>query len=530
MAQRPDLVVVAPPPTPNGDLHVGHLSGPYLGADVFTRFERLRGRAVVSAISADDNQSYVVTTAERLGRCPRELARESHADIRHTLEQAGIAFDIVGRPDAAYDSFVRGYLDRLVDAGAFVERSSDALIDARTGRQLIESYVGGRCPVCFVATCGNICESCGHPNDPSRLIRPMALGAEGGITAEKVKAMVLPLERYRSRLENHYRRQRMRPELTRLLEALLERPLGDFPITYRSDWGLPVQRAGWESAVYNVWAEMYPGHLYWTQQAGAAAWERDEGVRYVQFIGFDNSFFYAVAHVAISLAADDAGLPVAPLPEIVTNQFYMLENSKFSTSQGHVIWGKELLAEWSADPFRLYLCLSNPETQESNFAVADMAQVLEERLVRPFERLRRSWNRMVRSGRVEATPDGEWASWQREFRRRFELSYAPETFSLRRAATTLTAYLDFFSSELEVADRDGLTCSAAPMAQLAVYATPLMPGFAETLAECAGIVTTLSWTSPPVQSTDELREIPCNLLELRHGQVASPERGILHVH
>lgn len=534
------MVVVAPPPTPNGDLHVGHLAGPYLAADAFARFERLRGRRVVTALSADENQSYVVTTAERLGVAPRDLARDSHADLQRTLEQADMSFDIVGRPDATYDSFVRGWLNELVEAGAFVEKEVDAIIDPRTGRQLVESYVGGRCPVCFLDTRGNVCETCGHPSDPTRLIRPTVVGAGGAaIEPKRITAMVLPLERYRARLERHYAAQRTRPELRVLLDTLLERPLPDFPITYRSDWGLPVDRPGWESSVYNVWAEMYPGHLHWTQMghasaqpdaAGTALWESADGVRYVQFIGFDNSWFYAVAHVAIALAAHDASVPVAPLPQIVTNQFYLLENFKFSTSLGHVIWGRDLLAAWEPDPVRLYLCLSNPETQESNFTVSDMEHMLDERLVRPFERAAAAWNRLLSTDRVDTALNGTWEAWQRDFRRRFELSYEADTFSLRRAAATLMTYLDFVASELELADREYGTCPAAAIGYLALYAAPLMPGFAERLAVCAGVAAAPAWDSPPVQRADELGQIPSDLLALRRSRDRTRDREARHVH
>jgi methionyl-tRNA synthetase len=518
----PDVVVVAPPPTPNGDLHVGHLAGPYLAADVFTRFERLRGRTVVSAISTDENQSYVVTTAERLGRSPRELASESHAHVQRTLERAGIAFDLVGRPDDAYASFVKRYLDALTAAGAFVERRVEALVDARTGRQLAESYVGGRCPVCFLDTRGNICESCGHPNDPSRLVQPYVVGGEGTIEATTSRALVLPLERYRPQLERCCAGRRLRPHLQTLIGSLLERPLPDFPITYRSQWGIALDRPDWETTVYNVWAEMYPGHLHWTQRAYAerSLWEAGDGPRYVQFIGFDNSFFYAIAHVAIGLAAEAANLPAAPFAQIVTNQFYLLEQSKFSSSQGHAIWGRDLLADWAADPVRLYLCLTNPETQESNFALAEMESALETRLLRPFERVRRVWNRLVGSRRVHTAADGRWAGWQPAFQRRFELSYDPETFSLRRGAETLTAYLDFLASELERADADGDRFPASALGQLAVYAAPLMPGFAAGLAEHAGIAGPLSWDAPPVQREAELRPIPPDLLEPRQPRLS----------
>lgn len=519
-------MVVAPPPTPNGDLHIGHLAGPYLSADVFARFERLRGRNVVSAISTDENQTYVVTSAERLGGSPRELAMKSHAEIQRTLQLAGITFDVVGRPDEDYASFVTRYLDDLCGAGAFVEHQVDSLVDTRTGRQLVESYVGGRCPVCFLDTRGNICESCGHPNDPSRLIRPYVVGGGDAIKTTKSVALVLPLERYRAQLEEHYSTQRLRPHLKILLDGLLDCRLPDFPITYRSAWGLPVRRPDWGPTVYNVWAEMYPGHLYWTQrahaadaspgEAGCSPWEATDGMRYVQFIGFDNSFFYAMAHAAIGLAARQAGLQAAPQAEIVTNQFYLLDNSKFSTSQGHVIWARDLLAEWDADPVRLYLCLSNPETQEANFAVSDMEDVLQEHLLRPFECVRRAWNRMVACDRVDTAVDGQWARWQRGFRRRFELSYEPQTFSLRRAASTLTGYLDFLASELERAEQGTSACHASAMGCLALYAAPMMPTFAAGLAERTGVVGELSWTAPPTHRHDRLGLIPADFLALRH--------------
>jgi methionyl-tRNA synthetase len=492
---------------------------------VFTRFERLRGRSVLNAISTDDNQSYVVTTAERLGRSPRDLAAESHAHVQRTLEQAGMTFDVIGRPDDAYTLFVKGYLDGLWAAGAFVESRVDVLVDGRTGRQLTESYVGGRCPVCFVDTRGSICESCGHPNDPARLVRPYVVGCENAIETTTTRALVLPLEKYRPQLEKRYATVAQRPHLQVLIESLLERRLPDFPITYLSRWGLAIGRPGWENAVYNVWAEMYPGHLYWTQQAydTAAAqveaalslWEAAEPPRYVQFIGFDNSYFYAVAHLAIGVAAETAGLPAAPVAQIVTNQFYLLDHAKFSSSQGHAVWGRDLLADWAADPVRLYLCLTNPETQESNFAVPEMQRALEERFLSPFRRVSRAWNRLHASNRIHTVVDSRWDRWQTELRRRFELSYDPSTFSLRRAAETFTTYLDFLASELERADDGGEEFPASALEQLALYAAPLMPTFAAGVAEHAGVMGRLSWDGSPQRRGAAPRPIPSDLLTLR---------------
>jgi methionyl-tRNA synthetase len=485
---------------------------------------------VVSAISTDHNQSYVVTTAERLGRDPYELAVESHAEVARTLRQASISFDLVGRPDEDYSAFVSDHLRRLGAAGAFVEREVDSLYDARTGRHLVESYVGGRCPVCFLDTRGNICESCGHPNDPRTLVRPYVVGGGEGIETERGPALVLPLEPHRAALERHYAGRRLRPALRVLIDSLLERPLPDFPITYRSDWGLPARLPSGGGAVYNVWAEMYPGHLHWTRRAQAAEdgesslWEVADDVRYVQFIGFDNSFFYAVAHVAMGLAASAARLPAAPPADIVTNQFYLLENAKFSTSQGHLIWARDLLAEWQADPVRLYLCLSNPETQESNFTVDDMRRTLEAKLVGPFERVRRAWNWMVAAGALDTAIAPGWAAWQQRFRERFERFYEPATFSLRGAAATFTAYLELLDSELELAGEGGAPGLASAMGHLALYAAPLMPGFSERLAEHLGLDAPPSWSTPPVPRAAGMRPIPSDLLTLRRAQPVEPGR------
>lgn len=528
-ARYPDVVVVAPPPTPNGDLHVGHLAGPYLGADVFTRFERIRGRDVVTALSTDEHQSYVVTTAARLGRAPKDLAAASHADVQRTLTRAGITFDIVGRPDDAYADDVTQWLQRLLEVGVFVERETDSLFDPATGRQLVESYVGGRCPVCLQATRGNICESCGHPNDPVRLVRPSGDCTEHQPERRSTRALVLPLERYRARLAEHYRGRRTRPELAALLDRLLSEPLPPFPVAYESSWGLPVPGA---STVFNVWAEMYPGHLHWIERARAhtstqspapALWETGSAPEYVQFIGFDNSFFYAVVHVALGMAARDAGLPAAPPPTIITNQFYLLDGAKFSTSQGHVIWGSALLEEWEPDPVRLFLCLSSPETQESNFTVEAMDRELESVLIAPFARVSDSWNQLVADDRVTERCEDPWITWQRTLLRRMEECFRPDTFSLRRAATTLVTYLDLLDAELAACCRQGKTCPAGALGFLATCAAPLMPGFAARLAALSGVTGAPSWSADTVHRRELVKPIPAGLLTLRRSPAPEME-------
>lgn len=505
---------------------MGHLAGPYLGADVYARFNRLRSKNVISALSTDENQSYVVTTAERLGCDPRILAAESYWNIRRTLGMANIAFDVVGRPDESYERWVQQYLNHLYSSGAFQQTELEILIDPATGHQLTESFIGGKCPTCICDTRGSICESCGHPNDPLKLLRPYVVGRSGNIARIRAKALILPLERYRDRLKDLYCQSNVRPRLQALLDDVLTRPLPSFPISYRLPWGLPIGLDGWKGFVYNVWAEMYPGHLYWIQQASQylespeqpeTFWNGFENAEYTQFVGFDNSFFYAVVHPIIGFAASDIGLPVAPPANIVTNEFYLLESSKFSSSQGHAIWGRDLLADWSPDPVRLFLCITNPETQEANFALHDMENVLESRLLAPFERLRNAWNRLQAERQLTASPTSgpvNWVSVLSELDKRFEGSYGTGTFSLRRAAQDILSYLAFIAEESELAVEHGREFPIVCLESLARFAAPVMPTIAERLAASAGFAGPLTWSPPPGIRSATPRPLDSDVLEL----------------
>ncbi len=536
MPERLTYMVIAPPPTPNGDLHVGHLSGPYLGADVFSRFQKLQGNGIISAVSTDEHQSYVVTTAERLGVDPVQLAGTNYQDIRSTLQQADIHFDVVGRPDDDYARFVVEFFTTLHTAGVFVEKDVQTYYDPQKERYLFESYIGGLCPICFNGTKGNICEGCGHPNDPFTLVHAYAVGQQeiSKLEVKTIRGLFLPLEQYRPRIEHYYAEnyERLRPTLRALIKTLLQAPLPDFPITYISDWGIRVPFPGYESTVYNVWAEMYPGHLYWIQsaynkQSGAGATSTTRlsmgsTTRFAQFLGFDNSFFYTVAHLALAMAAIDAGISVVLPSHFITNEFYLLDNYKFSTSQGHLIWGKDLLAEYNIDPVRFYLCFSNPETQQTNFSVNEMTQLLEGHLLSPFERLRQNVNALIEQGRDVGGSSPTWADWITAFQHRFELALNPDTFSLRQAAATLESYIKFVADEAQRAldsaeDPQSSLGLGTALTALVLFTAPLMPSFSQRLADHWGIRAGLLWDQLPNITAKQYSTIPAGILSLPRG-------------
>ena len=485
----PVTAIVAPPPTANGDLHVGHLSGPYLGADVLRRYLISTGHRVVSACSADVNQTYVVTTAEHLGRDPADLAAASYQAISGTFAAAGMGFDVIGMPNPDYTAYVSAWFRQLHGAGVFERRDQPVALDTRRGRTLFEAYASGRCPVCLAATKANICEACGHPNDAGDLFGLHPTGSASGDLVEwgSRAVWVIDLERYRNDLLAHFAglTTPLRPAASRLIEALFARPLPVFPITFASNWGIPSPLPMGHGEVLNVWAEMVPGHYWWLRAAALAqgidpASLINTETRYVQYLGFDNSFFYLVAHLALALAGRRAGIEAMLPVAFITNEFLLLENYKFSTSQGHLIWGRDLLSRFPADDVRFYLAWTNPETQQANFSQSDFETVIEREFRTPVSAL----IRLLAATNPHIVADPESIAIARILSDRFRTAHELATQSLRLVAATISTGLRVALEHGEdPVKRQGLMVIVRA---LAAGASPLVPDTAQQLWTLAG--------------------------------------------
>ncbi len=497
-ANKKITAIIAPPPTPNGDLHVGHISGPYFGMDVLGKYLALRNMPVVAGIGVDLNQSYVVTTGERLGIDPTVLARDSHASIKQTLAAADINLDMVGMPDDAYSKYVSDWFLQLHTAGTFEYRELLVPYDVKRGRFMFESYASGWCATCLAATCGGICEACGHPNNPRDLfgLRPTGGHQDDPVELRPSGTWVLDLERWRQQLEDHLRPMlvQMRPSLRRLVLNLLEQPLPVFPVTFPSDWGLASPLPDSAGLVLNVWAEMVPGHYYWLKQAhksksGSDLPFDDDAIRYLQFLGFDNSFFYVFAHLALALAARQCGAENLIPQAFITNDFYLLDNFKFSTSQGHLIWGRDFLKNQPVDEARFYLAWSNPEYDQANFSQADFEKVVEKKFRNPLTKL----ISILRAMPIGALPDPNDLVAQ-AITRRFEQAYAEDSFSIRLAVRAVVAAIEL---TIELDARGAPPPSILALAQrLAAGAAPLLPETAASIWQYAGGIGPISWPLP----------------------------------
>jgi methionyl-tRNA synthetase len=505
---EPLTAVIAPPPTPNGDLHLGHLAGPYLFADVLARYQTLRGRRCVSAISVDLHQSYVVTTAERLGVEPADLAQRQFHNIQATLEAAEICFDVVGMPDATYTTYVREWFRRLHAGGAFEMKETTAPYDANRRRFLFEAYASGWCPTCLAATKGNICEACGHPNEPARLFNLHATGSQPGQPLEMRRqvGLVLNLERWRNQMMHHLLEvlPELRPTLRCLIDELFSEVLPAFPITFPSTWGIPAPFPDCQDQVLNVWAEMVPGHYYWLERANVAKGGAtpllggDTPTNYVQFLGFDNSFYYACAHLALAFAARDLGVEALIPCAIVTNEFYQLNSFKFSTSQGHAIWGQDFLKEVSADEARFYFAWSSPEKQQSNFSRLDFEAIVHKEFRAPLSNLH---NRLYRMPKPLSESAYMQDSMAKALLDRFAAAYEPTHPSLRLAAQTLASGL---SVAIDRAQNDANVEGVGSfIVALAAGAMPLVPNAAASLMRAIGDSRPPAW---PMETNVSLQQ------------------------
>lgn len=497
---RRRINVTFSPPTPNGDLHLGHLSGPVLSSDVCARSQKILGNDVAFATSTDDNQTYVVTTAERLGTTPEALIQHAFDSVTKSLDLAGVDVDLFERPDAQYTEFVEGFFSHLWRHGAFDRREVELPYDAETGEYKAEAFVTGRCPICLAHARAGVCEACGLYNLPGALL-PVTDTASA-LPRRPVSIWVLDLERYREMITGWYKASevRLRPDLDRVVSDTLGGRLPYIPITYPSNWGIPVDWDGPDAPAQaiNAWPEIYVGHVYWLQQARKEGREGCDEL--VQFIGIDNGFYNAFVYVTLSLLAARHGLPVElPKTRTLTNQYFMLEGRKFSTSKGDVRWARDYLETVGRDRARFVLALTGPELQQSEFSEPIAEFTLSWRFDTPVATIAEKLNATLNGRSVDAPPSEWWTSALRASQRRFEEAYRLETFSARKAAEALALHLEVLAlrcDRIDLDDAGDVSGALMFLWTLRTLAWPVTPDLSEQISTAFGAESTVG--RPPL--------------------------------
>jgi len=439
-------------------MHLGHIAGPYLAGDVYARYQRARGRDVIFSTGTDDSQTFVVATARRQGVTPQELCVTSTARIKQALSAMGISVDGFGPFDDGYRTTVLDYFKQLHAAGKFRLRTVKLPYLERTGEFIVEGLVEGDCPVCLASTRGGLCETCCHPNNFDQLIEPHYTVGHGSADrvdvpiATDVPILVLPMEEYREQLTAYHEAWApyWRPHMVQMVRDVLSRPLLDLPITYPLDWGIPAPFPETPGQVLNAWLELIPAGMYTSAYCAAQLgrqttpgqlWLPAENRRLVHFLGFDNAYFFCLAHMALLMAHGEKYIR----PEwVLTNEFYELESEKFSTSKGHVLSPEDLLPAVPRDLIRLYLALTAPCYQRTTFSRGGLDTITSSQLVEPWNRLVAILSKAIANARhgdnalpVSATGRQRVAAMLD----RFDHWYEMPNYSLNKCAETLLIHV-----------------------------------------------------------------------------------------
>ena len=492
-----EVLVVPAPPTPNGPLHVGHLSGPYLVSDVFARYCDLRGSRGLFAMGTDDNQCYVAAKGRQLGLTGEEVAARFVPKIMGALERFGCTVHQRLHPLGveAYTTYVQDTFRKLVDQGAVELRRGPAPFCEESQRFIYGAQVSGGCPGCKQPTNGHGCEACGAYNDGHDLIEPRSNVGGKGVTLREASKYYFPLSKHGDALRALLAGVHMHPALRAYYTGYLDRGLPDVAVSQFGTWGVPCP--GLPDQVLYEWFEMAGSYLYLGREASRAHgcgdfWSGPDGM-VVECFGFDNSFFYGFLVPALIRAIEPAARPPQAF---LFNFFYQLEGKKFSTSRGHAIWADDILAAAEPDALRFYLAKSRSEDRETSFALEDLVAFTRATLVGEWEALVRAVDAALES-RGRAVPAHEGSlSWDHErlLNRLDRLvheaheSYGLERFSLNAVARHLHDMLALLASGF-YRDRGAVNNLVITVAGLRLWASllePIMPGFGAALSGALG--------------------------------------------
>ncbi len=467
------MFLASAPPTPNGPLHLGHLSGPYVVADILRRFYRLQGTEVAYVCGSDDNQSYVPSKGLKLGLTAQGVLDRFVPEITGVQERIGAKPDYFLRPhgNEAYVAFVQSFFTRLVKNGNLKLRPSQVLYCETCHMHLHEAFVKGGCPSCELPTSGNGCEACGLTNDCIDLKDPRCAQCDSVPVSQAMDKFYFPLGTWKDRLKAYFDKTAIPAPFQAFAYSLLDKGMRDISATHPSPWGIPVPAAVATDAtrgqVIYEWFEMAAGYVFMAEQLsegkGYAHFLADPGSRFVQCYGFDNSYFYLAFVPALLMAFDEK---IAPPDAFAINFFYLLEGKKFSTSRNHAVWGKEFLEHVHPDVARYYLAATRSEEGETNFSLDECEARVRHILEAKWNGLAKKLDKLteLHGGTMPAAAKSLNPS-QLAFVRRGEDAlaqaayyYRVESFSMNR----LVGLLDRFVEDISIRADHALSISGHP--------------------------------------------------------------------
>lgn len=381
MSQDPKrYTITAALPYTNGPVHIGHLAGVYVPADIYARFQRLQDKDVVFVCGSDEHGVPITLKAKKEGITPQQVVDKYHEIIKKSFSDFGITFDNYSRTSAKiHHDTASDFFTKLYNDGKFIEEVTEQLYDAEANQFLADRFVVGTCPKCGnEESYGDQCENCGTSHNATDLINPKSAITGNVPTMKETKHWFLPLDQYEPWLKEWIvdgHKKDWKANVYGQCKSWIDDGLRPRAVTRDLDWGIPVPVDGADGKVLYVWFDAPIGYISatkeWAEQTGKD-WEpywKDEGSKLLHFIGKDNIVFHCIIFPSMLKAEGSYILPT----NVPANEFLNLEGSKISTSKNWAVWLHEYLEDFpnQQDTLRYALTANAPETSDNDFTWSD---------------------------------------------------------------------------------------------------------------------------------------------------------------
>ena len=376
--QAEKILVTAALPYANGPLHVGHLAGAYIPADVYVRYKRLKGADIIFICGSDEHGVPITIRADKENVGPKDIVDRYHSMMKKSFERIGVDFDNYSRTSLPlHHKISQDFFLNLYHKGFIREQEVRQYYCATCGRFLPDRYIEGECPHCrALGARGDQCESCGRWLEPEQLITPKCKVCGSSPELRTTRHWYFKLSEFQKHLEEWQESKAdWKNNVREFCSGWFQEGLTDRPITRDIDWGIPVPLPDAAGKVLYVWFDAPIGYISssveWAQNQGAPERWRDYWLdpqtRLIHFIGKDNIVFHAIVWPATLMAHGDFILPA----QIPANEFLNIEGKKISTSRNWAVWVDEYLAVFPPDPLRYWLEANAPESKDADFTWKD---------------------------------------------------------------------------------------------------------------------------------------------------------------
>ncbi|MGY8933410.1 MAG: methionine--tRNA ligase [Flavobacteriales bacterium] len=374
------FTITAALPYTNGPVHIGHLAGVYVPADIYSRFQRMQGNDVAFVCGSDEHGVPITIKAKKEGITPQQVVDKYHAIIKQSFQDFGITFDNYSRTTAKiHHDTASEFFKKLYEDGKFIEQTTEQFYDKEANQFLADRFIMGTCPKCgFEESYGDQCESCGTSHNATDLINPKSSITGNTPSLKKTKHWFLPLDQYEPWLKDWIVKGHKKDWKTNVYgqcKSWIDDGLRPRAVTRDLDWGIPVPVEGADGKVLYVWFDAPIGYISatkeWAKKEGKD-WEpywKDENTKLLHFIGKDNIVFHCIIFPSMLKAEGSYIVP----NNVPANEFLNLEGNKISTSKNWAVWLHEYLIDFpnQQDVLRYALTANAPETKDNDFTWSD---------------------------------------------------------------------------------------------------------------------------------------------------------------